>query len=38
VLNDPAPWTERGLARAEQFSWDETARQTDAVYGELVTS
>jgi glycosyltransferase involved in cell wall biosynthesis len=35
VLGDPAPWTERGLARAEQFSWDETARLTDAVYSEL---
>jgi len=36
VLNDPAPWAERGLARAEEFSWDETARLTDAVYAELL--
>ncbi|HVU79675.1 MAG TPA: glycosyltransferase family 1 protein [Gaiellaceae bacterium] len=35
VLADPAPWIERGLVRAERFSWDETARATDAVYGEL---
>jgi glycosyltransferase involved in cell wall biosynthesis len=35
VLDDPAPWVERGLARAEGFSWDETARATDAVYAEL---
>jgi glycosyltransferase involved in cell wall biosynthesis len=37
VLDDPGPWVERGLARAAQFSWDETARLTDAVYGELRT-
>jgi glycosyltransferase involved in cell wall biosynthesis len=37
VLADPAPWVERGLARAERYSWDETARATDAVYGELST-
>ena len=37
VLDDPAPWTERGLLRAERFSWDETARATDAVYAELST-
>ena len=36
VVNEPAPWVERGLARAEQFSWDETARLTDAVYAELL--
>jgi glycosyltransferase involved in cell wall biosynthesis len=36
VLSAPAPWTERGLARAEQFSWGETARLTDAVYSELL--
>jgi glycosyltransferase involved in cell wall biosynthesis len=36
VLADPAPWVERGLARAAQFSWDETARRTDAVYAELL--
>jgi glycosyltransferase involved in cell wall biosynthesis len=37
VLEDPAPWVERGLVRAERFSWDETARATDAVYAELST-
>jgi glycosyltransferase involved in cell wall biosynthesis len=36
VLNDPEPWVERGLARAAAFSWDETARGTDAVYRELL--
>ena len=33
---DPA-LGERGLARAQQFSWEETARPTDAVYRELST-
>jgi glycosyltransferase involved in cell wall biosynthesis len=37
VLEDPEPWVERGLLRAERFSWDETARATDAVYAELST-
>jgi glycosyltransferase involved in cell wall biosynthesis len=37
VLDDPATWIERGLARAALFSWDETARLTDAVYSELST-
>jgi glycosyltransferase involved in cell wall biosynthesis len=37
VLDDPAPWVERGLRRAASFSWDATARATDAVYGELST-
>jgi len=36
VLDDPEPWRERGLARAEQFSWDATARATEAVYRELL--
>jgi glycosyltransferase involved in cell wall biosynthesis len=36
VLADPAPWAERGLARAGRYSWDETARLTDAVYAELL--
>jgi glycosyltransferase involved in cell wall biosynthesis len=35
VLDEPSPWVERGLARAEAFSWDETARATDAIYAEL---
>lgn len=37
VLADPAPWVERGLGRVEGYSWDETARLTDAVYSELLT-
>ena len=36
VVADPAPWSERGLARAERYAWDETARLTDAVYAELL--
>jgi glycosyltransferase involved in cell wall biosynthesis len=36
VLADPQPWVERGLARAAEFSWDATARATDAVYRELL--
>jgi glycosyltransferase involved in cell wall biosynthesis len=36
VLADPGPWVGRGLARASRFSWDETARGTDAVYRELL--
>lgn len=37
VLDTPEPWVERGLARAAAFSWDATARATDAVYAELST-
>jgi glycosyltransferase involved in cell wall biosynthesis len=37
VLDDPAPWVERGLVRAARFSWAATARATDAVYAELST-
>ena len=37
VLSDPAPWVERGLARAALYSWEQTARDTDAVYAELST-
>lgn len=36
VLADPERWRARGLARAAAFSWDETARGTDAVYAELL--
>src|SRR6476620_1672198 len=36
VLADPEPWVRRGLARAASFSWERTARETDAVYGELL--
>jgi glycosyltransferase involved in cell wall biosynthesis len=38
VLGDPAPWVQRGLLRAEQYSWDVTARLTDAVYRELAST
>ena len=37
VLDDPAPWVERGLARAAEFTWEKTARATDAVYAVLST-
>lgn len=37
VLDDPAPWIERGLARVRAFDWDETARLTEDVYFELST-
>jgi glycosyltransferase involved in cell wall biosynthesis len=37
VLAAPDEWTRRGLAHAARFSWDETARGHDAVYGELST-
>jgi glycosyltransferase involved in cell wall biosynthesis len=36
VLDDPAPWAERGLARAAGFTWDECARRHEAVYRELL--
>jgi glycosyltransferase involved in cell wall biosynthesis len=36
VLANPVPWVDRGLARAERYSWDQTARLTDAVYSELL--
>jgi glycosyltransferase involved in cell wall biosynthesis len=35
VLDDPAPWRERGLARAAGFTWEATARAHDEVYAEL---
>jgi hypothetical protein len=35
VLDSPDEWVRRGLRRASRFSWDETARGTDAVYAEL---
>ena len=37
VLDEPAPWIERGLARVQEFDWDETARLTEDVYFELST-
>jgi glycosyltransferase involved in cell wall biosynthesis len=36
VLDRPDHWRARGLARAAKFSWDETARATEAVYRELL--
>ena len=36
VLDAPSEWVQRGLERARAFSWDETARATDAVYAELL--
>ena len=36
VLAAPDEWSRRGIARAASFSWDETARRTDAVYAELL--
>jgi glycosyltransferase involved in cell wall biosynthesis len=32
VLADPAPWRERGLARAAEFTWERCAEQTVRVY------
>ena len=36
VVRNPNEWVRRGLERAARYSWDETARATDAVYGELL--
>jgi len=36
VLDAPEEWSRRGLAHAARYSWDETARATDAVYTELL--
>ena len=36
VLDAPEEWIARGLVRAESFSWDATARATDAIYAELL--
>jgi glycosyltransferase involved in cell wall biosynthesis len=35
VLSDPGDLIERGLARAQGFTWDECARRHDDVYEEL---
>jgi glycosyltransferase involved in cell wall biosynthesis len=35
LLRDPEPYVERGLRRAQLFTWDECARRHDAVYEEL---
>ena len=37
VLADPAAWVARGLERAQRFSWETTARATDAVYAGLLS-
>jgi glycosyltransferase involved in cell wall biosynthesis len=36
VLADPEPWSRAGLERAKLFSWEATARQTVAVYREVL--
>jgi glycosyltransferase involved in cell wall biosynthesis len=36
VLADPEPWSRAGLARAQGYSWEETARLTVAVYREVL--
>jgi glycosyltransferase involved in cell wall biosynthesis len=36
VLSDREAWVERGLARAARFSWEQTARATEATYRELL--
>jgi glycosyltransferase involved in cell wall biosynthesis len=36
VLETPDEWARRGLERAALYSWDVTARATDAVYRELL--
>ena len=35
VLASPGDFAARGLARAQQFSWEKTAREHDAVYREI---
>jgi glycosyltransferase involved in cell wall biosynthesis len=35
VLDDPAPYAARGLARAQQFSWEACARAHEDVYRRL---
>jgi glycosyltransferase involved in cell wall biosynthesis len=36
VLDNPAPWRERGLAHAQRFTWDASARAHEAVYRSLL--
>jgi glycosyltransferase involved in cell wall biosynthesis len=36
VLREPAEWSRRGIEHARGFSWERTAREHDAVYGELM--
>jgi glycosyltransferase involved in cell wall biosynthesis len=35
ILVHPDEWSARGIERAAQFSWEQTARAHDAVYAEL---
>jgi glycosyltransferase involved in cell wall biosynthesis len=35
ILEHPAEWSAKGIARAASFSWEATARAHDAVYAEL---
>jgi len=36
VLSDPAPYRERGLARAAEFTWERAASQYEDAYRELL--
>jgi glycosyltransferase involved in cell wall biosynthesis len=36
VLDDPAPWAEKGLARAAGFTWERSAQLHEDVYRELL--
>ena len=36
VLDDPQPWTERGLARAAPFTWEASAEGHEAAYRDAV--
>jgi glycosyltransferase involved in cell wall biosynthesis len=36
VLADPEPWSEAGIARAQLFTWAETARRTVQAYREVL--
>ena len=36
VLDDPAPWSARGIERAATFTWDRSAEAHEAVYRELL--
>jgi glycosyltransferase involved in cell wall biosynthesis len=35
VLDDPAPYVERGLEHARRFTWEATARRHEDVYRQL---
>ena len=35
ILARPADWSAKGIARAAQFSWDDTARAHDAAYADV---